>query len=1085
MERIFFNWDHQFLPQVVNYLISRYQIENHLDMSRAMLVFSGSRALRRLEKLLIQRIQLLIDEQIINPDWIPPIFLTVGHFPEHLYQLKRPLAQPIAQQFAWIKAIREIGQNNLKEYEKIFGFNTQDDLKSQLELSRIFQVLHNELASDGKSFENVIESLRQKNIPAEIHRWELLKKLEDTYFNLLDQSGIWDKQAARIFAVKHQECQTENDIILVGTSDLNRIQKMMLEEVSDRVSALVFASDEEQDGFDPFGCIVPEYWQNKKFPITREQIIQAANPQEQAIHIVDILCRQAGLSANNNTSADIDWSKFSIGTPDGEIVPFLEQRLTARGIPVSYAAGVSSAQIPNRVIQLVKQISDFLGKRLFSSFTGLIRHPDFERYLLRKLTGSSQGAGNWLGSFDRYQNNYLPELADEHWNLREVEKSNIDVHLLSLVIEAVEDLLNPFRADNDTSLLQEQLVYKKNDSDPTSPPLSKENFELNKPEQIGKILQAIPEIRRILNEKQLTVRQWCPIISELICKIYPEDDQYQTNKDEIFQIEQGIAALNSSLSELANIPEAFSQKTGASFVFSLLDRLLQSTQLQSRPHQDGLELVGWLDLLLDDSPNIIISGMNEGIIPSTISDDLFLPDTLRRSLDLNDNRRRLARDNYEFSAIIHSHPDLNLVFGKRSVANDPLMPSRFLFAADAEEMAVRVCHFFNSAETVIPANNPTDLPPGNPNTVSRQSGVSRFHPPVLHLNVPCPTSMAVTEFKDFLACPYRYFLKHHFNLRHLSDNSLEMSIASFGSIIHHLLQTFGEDTDLQKITDSETLYLALSDMLDKQILGIYQNEASPMIPIQKEQIRSRLKEFAQWQVQWRQLGNEILFVEKTPQSEVALNVDGEKMNLRGRIDRIDYNPALNAWFVWDIKTYDSYKTGTKNAQNESLLPEKFAKLFSSGVGNTPDGDHRINIGKPSSSGKKVLEKHLDESRKSTKKESRWKNLQLPLYRYLFSQILADEKNFPDPDSVHFGYIVLPKSGKVHGLGCPWSLQELAEADETGRWVIRTVRRLWREGVNPDCLIDTNQPDRGYILASSSPVLSKEWAPITCENQIID
>ena len=63
--------------------------------------------------------------------------------------------------------------------------------------------------------------------------------------------------------------------------------------------------------------------------------------------------------------------------------------------------------------------------------------------------------------------------------------------------------------------------------------------------------------------------------------------------------------------------------------------------------------------------------------------DLFLPDRLRGALGLEDSERRYAQDNYALNLLAASRR-LQLVAGRRGPEGDPLIPSRLLFACDAD-----------------------------------------------------------------------------------------------------------------------------------------------------------------------------------------------------------------------------------------------------------------------------------------------------------------------------------------------------------------------------------------------------------------
>ena len=134
--------------------------------------------------------------------------------------------------------------------------------------------------------------------------------------------------------------------------------------------------------------------------------------------------------------------------------------------------------------------------------------------------------------------------------------------------------------------------------------------------------------------------------------------------------------------QLKNIPEPLTPTMTAADMLMLLLRMWASERIAPLSSGDEIELLGWLELLTDDAPAIVVTGLNEGIVPSSKSADMFLPDGMRRELRLEDNMRRYARDAYALSAIMASRESVKLIFGKRSDGGDPFVPSRLLFATD-------------------------------------------------------------------------------------------------------------------------------------------------------------------------------------------------------------------------------------------------------------------------------------------------------------------------------------------------------------------------------------------------------------------
>jgi hypothetical protein len=250
----------------------------------------------------------------------------------------------------------------------------------------------------------------------------------------------------------------------------------------------------------------------------------------------------------------------------------------------------------------------------------------------------------------------------------------------------------------------------------------------------------------------------------------------------------------------------------------------------------------------------------------------------------------------------------------------------------------------------------------------------------------------VTEFRDYLACPYRYYLRHCLNLAALEDRAEELDGRAFGSLAHEVLGQFGRGPAAGS-TDAETIARSLDEGLARVLKKLYGGKPRSSVRIQAEQLCARLDRFARWQAAWAEQGWRIEHVEQGPPVEQAtLDVDGRPIGLRGRIDRIDVNEATGERIVLDYKTSDRVEP--------------------------PERSHR--------------------------KKSAWVDLQLPLYRHL-----ARGLGIEGP--VALGYIALPKDVERIGLlEAAWTEAELRDADETARQVVRDIRggRFWPPADTP-------------------------------------
>ena len=314
-----------------------------------------------------------------------------------------------------------------------------------------------------------------------------------------------------------------------------------------------------------------------------------------------------------------------------------------------------------------------------------------------------------------------------------------------------------------------------------------------------------------------------------------------------------------------------------------------------------MEVLGWLELPLDDAPRRHRHRHERRLRAEQWACRSVSARPAARALGLEDNDRRYARDNYALNLLAASRR-LQLVAGRRGPENEPLVPSRLLFACDGQEdeLAQRRGRFLAPRpRTRPPWNWPAACGPEQPKTEFAVPRPVRLAEPV--------TSLRVTELRDYLACPYRYYLRHRLELEALADAAEELAANDFGSLLHTVLKEFA-DSPLADSTDRAAIASGLSEILNDQVAERFGSAALAAVRLQAEQIRFRLSAFAAWQAAVASQGLE--------DPRHRMQRDGGKSDhrprrqtagevfLRGRIDRIDVHESTGETIVFDYKTGD-------------------------------------------------------------------------------------------------------------------------------------------------------------------------------------
>ncbi len=725
---------------------------------------AGSTLRRRLLELLVQQ----TDNRLL-----PPQIVTESELPELLYEPQRLFASPFVQQWCWAEAVRGLSDDTARRLMPQPPDASQFD--AWLDLGQLLWRVHRELAAEGLSFADLLR--RGKDIVGvrEQPRWEALREAQQRYLGMLDAAGLWDRETARIVALDEGECQTTRPIMLIGTVDLNKVTRAMLDQVAEHVTACIPAPPELAERFDEHGCVIPDVWQSVQVDIPEDRIHVVDGPREQADAVVRAL-----LSFDGRYRPD----EIIIGTADERLVPRLRRTLARFDVPTRWAVGKSLQD--TLLFRMLRAIGDYVDDASPANFLALVRHPDIAEWINHRDI-----EGDWLTELDDYLAERLPHRLG-HW---------LGSRSHTFTLRRIHGLVNRLVAD----------------------------------------LQADPQ----------HLAAWSQPILRLIKRLLGDrdfDPQTPAHKAEIEACDQ----LQETLAAHASIPANLMPLVTAPQAIDLTLQQLTGEAVAPAADDDAIELLGWLELPLDDAPACIVTSLNEGFVPSSVSVDQFLPDVLRRQLGVLDNSRRYARDAFALSLLVHSRPDVVLISGRRDERGDPLVPSRLLFATDPQICAQRVVRFLSRSAPQ------TRLVSAGPFSSTRDD--SDFIVPRPERLSSTFEKIRTTDLRAYLESPYRFYLERVLQLRTVDDAADEISGGSFGDLAHAVLKEFGL-SELSGSSNSAQIREFLIDALHQQIGRRFGDDPLPVVRIQEVQLSARLAAFSEWQVRWVDQGWSIRHIE--------------------------------------------------------------------------------------------------------------------------------------------------------------------------------------------------------------------------------
>lgn len=605
-----------------------------------------------------------------------------------------------------------------------------------------------------------------------------------------------------------------------------------------------------------------------------------------------------------------DLPQIAVGTSDESHVTPTEMQLDGCGWPSYRHLGwtISSTAV-GRLIESVKTL---VARPTWQSLAALVRHADAHRYLQSKIESPKH---DLLVELDRLLANHFPVRLSDPLPPKATENYPVAIEIRDQVV----DWLKPFLAD---------------------------------------------EANKTIAEWSLSLLEWIDSLDADLSKLDSEQVDRHLSTEAVLKVRE-------LLTRFSKLSDHLDVRLSAGSALETLAGRISELRVGQNQNPGEIQIHGWLDLALNDSPAMVVIGFNHPFVPSAVTSDPFLPGSLRSKLKMADNDRRYARDVYAMQLILSTRreTDIKFIVGKNSADGSPTPPSRLLAAADQKSIARRVGMLLGGKRN---GQSPT-------HRWDNQIKVTELPIPKITV-AECPVrTMSVTAFKAYLDCPYRFYLRHVLKLKPIDDSANELAANQFGDLIHGAVEYFGE-SDAKDEQDESRIFDALRHHLDVYAKQHCSDRVESAVRLQIRQAEKRLRFVATEQAKRIDQGWRIYAIEASVEESkgAGIKVDGKMMGLRGRFDRIDQHIDTKQYAILDYKTH-----GHK--------PEK---------------------------------KHLKKNRETG--EFEWIDLQLPLYRLMVPFLGIKSP----PEEVQLGYFNVSDKAeetKINLADFPEPLMNDAEA----------------------------------------------------------
>ncbi|SOC79253.1 PD-(D/E)XK nuclease superfamily protein [Salinimicrobium sediminis] len=349
------------------------------------------------------------------------------------------------------------------------------------------------------------------------------------------------------------------------------------------------------------------------------------------------------------------------------------------------------------------------------------------------------------------------------------------------------------------------------------------------------------------------------------------------------------------VNQLTNLYQKYPYINSLKILFSLFKDLLASRTVDFRGKPfSGLQLMGMLESRVLDFKNVILTSVNEGVLPAGKSSNSFIPFDLKCKYNLPTYKEKDAVYTYHFYHLLQRAEQVHLLYNTESDGLNAGEKSRFLLQLEMEAQSQHQIKNFKVTPVVPPV-------PVHLKTIEKT-------PEILEkIKARAAAGFSPSALTTYIRNPLDFYKQYVLDLKEREEVEETVAYNTLGNVVHDTLETFYEPW-LQSDVTIQMLERAMertNDEIQKQFRNHYTQAPldSGKNLLIYEVARRYVVNFLKWEIKNLEEGNDlkILKVEEKLHAQFPVEELDFPVFLKGTVDRVDE-------FNGKIRIID-YKTG--------------------------------------------------------------------------------------------------------------------------------------------------------------------------------
>ncbi len=376
---------------------------------------------------------------------------------------------------------------------------------------------------------------------------------------------------------------------------------------------------------------------------------------------------------------------------------------------------------------------------------------------------------------------------------------------------------------------------------------------------------------------------------------------------------------NTLFNEIASLNHKFGFVTDISVLFSVYKELLSSETLdfQGEP-LEGLQIMGMLESRVLDFETVIITSVNEGILPGGKTNNSFIPFDVKIENDLPTYKEKDAVYTYHFYSLVQRAKNVYLIYNTEIDTLKGGEKSRFITQLEIEGI-------HNITHKIISPTTPK---------IDDELIVIKKNKDIINkLKAYAKKGLSPSSLTNYMRNPVDFYFEKILGIKNTEEVEETVAANTLGTVVHNTLEDFYKpfENKFLQIDDIKKMKSLIDTTITKHFTKEYkQGDISSGKNLIIFEIAKRyIVNFLNSEIELLNKGNTLKILAIEVDNTVAVDIPelDFPINLTGKIDRVD---ELNG--VTRIIDYKSGKVEQNNVEivDWNLLNtdyKKYSKSF--------------------------------------------------------------------------------------------------------------------------------------------------------------